>query len=250
MTDLKNKTAIITGSVRGIGRAIAERYAKLGANIVLNYSKDQSSAEEATEAIKRLGGNVIAVQGDVSKIEDVNRLFETAINTFGKVDIVVANAGVEKVDHPVLEISEEEFDTFFGINTKGAFFTLQNAAKHVAENGRIILVGSSTSGYPMPGVGLYGSSKAAPRYLVQVLAMEVARKGITVNAIIPTTIQGAGIFTEIAEDDHFKQWVEEFNPMGRMGLPEDVTNVAEFFAGNLSSFVSGQSLLVSGGGLA
>ena len=147
MTDLKNKTAIITGSVRGIGRAIAERYAQLGANIVLNFSKDKTAADETLEAIKKNNTNVIAVQADVSNVNDIERLFETAINSFGKVDIVVANAGIENTHHPLSEATEEEFDRFYKINTKGAFFTLQIAAKHVENNGRIIHVGSSTSNF-------------------------------------------------------------------------------------------------------
>jgi 3-oxoacyl-[acyl-carrier protein] reductase len=162
---------------------------------------------------------------------------------------VVANAGIEIVDQSALDFTEEEFDKLFGINSKGAFFTLQQAAKHVADHGRIIYVGSSTTAFPLPGVALYGGSKMAPRFLVEVLAKELGKKGIAVNSIIPTALAGAGVFTNMEEDAPIKKLMEDsFCPMGRMGAPEDVANVAEFFASDLSAFVSGQHLLISGGG--
>lgn len=250
MTNLKDKVALITGSARGIGKAIAERYASLGADIVLNYARDKTAADETVTRIKACGVKVIAVQGDVANVDDVNHLFEMAQATFGKIDIVVANAGVELVGLPITNFTEEQFDQLFRINTKGAFFTMQNAAKYVVDGGRIIYVSSSTTGYPRPGYALHAGSKVAPQYLVQVLAQEVGHRAIAVNAIIPTAIEGAGIHTNVTEDAPIKQFIETFCPMGRMGIPEDIANVAEFFASDLSAFVSGQLLLVSGGGLA
>jgi 3-oxoacyl-[acyl-carrier protein] reductase len=138
----------------------------------------------------------------------------------------------------------------FGVNTKGAFFTMQSAAKHVADNGKIIYVSSSTTGYPNPGYALHGGSKVAAQYLVQVLAREVGQRGVTVNAILPTATEGAGLHTHVEDGAQIKQFIADFNPMSRMGTPDDVADVAEFFASDLSSFVSGQLLLVSGGGLA
>jgi 3-oxoacyl-[acyl-carrier protein] reductase len=248
-TDLRGKTAIVTGSARGLGKAIAERYARLGADIVLNYSKDKSAADEMISVIEALGRKIVAVQADVSKVEDVIRLFETAQTSFGKIDIVVANAGIEITGLPVADVTEEQFDRFFDINTKGSFFTLQNAARHVADGGRIIYIGSGTTSYPMPGIGLYGGSKMAPLYLIRVLAQELGHRGVAVNAIIPTAIDGAGIFTDPSSFGEIREFVSNFCPMGRMGRPEDVADVAEFFASELSAFVSGQHLLVSGGGL-
>ncbi|HWL84425.1 MAG TPA: SDR family oxidoreductase [Polyangiaceae bacterium] len=248
MTNLKNKVALITGSARGIGKAIAERYASLGAPIVVNYPKDKTAADETVKSIGNFGVKAIAVQADVAKVDDVRRLFETAQSTFGKIDIVVANAGVELVGVPTADFTEEQFDRLFSINTKGAFFTMQSAAKHVVDNGRIIYVGSSTTGYPRPGYAIYGGSKIAPHYLVQVLAQEVGKRGIAVNGIIPTAIHGAGLHTVVEDDAPIAKFMEGFCPMGRLGRLEDVANVAEFFASDLSSFVSGQLLLVTGGG--
>lgn len=250
MKILENKVAIITGSSRGIGKAIAERYAMLGANIVINYTSNKAAADEVTKSIKKLNVKVISVKADVSKVEDINHLFETVINHFGKIDIVVINAGLELTELATTAFTEEQFDKLFNTNTKGAFFCMQVAAKKITDNGRIIYVGSSTTGYPRPGYAIHGGSKMAPLYLVQVLAQELGNKGITVNAIIPTAIEGAGLHTEVTENASIKKFISEFCPMGRMGTPEDVANVAEFFACDLSSFVSGQQLLISGGGIA
>lgn len=248
MTDLHGKVALITGSARGIGRAIALRYASCGASVVINYCDDEASAARTVRDVEDLGARAVAVKADVSKTTDLDRLFESARDAFGGLHIVVANAGVEIVDQPVLEATEEQFDRLFAINTKGAFFTLQKAAQQVADDGRIIYIGSSTTCSPFTGVGLYGSSKMAPRYLVGVLALELGRRGITVNAILPTVIEGAGVFTDIAEDDRYHKMNAAMRPLGgRMGRPSDVADAAEYFASDLAGWVSGQHLLVSGG---
>jgi 3-oxoacyl-[acyl-carrier protein] reductase len=127
MKKLNNKTAVITGSVRGLGKAIAERYAAMGANIVINYSKDKASADEVLSNILAMGVKAIAVQADVSSVKDLERLFAEAKAAFGKIDIVVANAGIEMVEVPVTDFSEEQFDKVFSINTKGTYFTMQQA---------------------------------------------------------------------------------------------------------------------------
>ena len=154
MTDLTGKVALVTGSARGLGRAIAERYAKLGASVVVNYASSGKAAEALVAAIVAQGGRATAVQADVALPAEVERLFATALERFGRLDIAVANAGVELVDTPILEVTEEDYDRLFAINAKGAFFTLQTAARHVAENGRIIYVGSSSTAFPIPGLGL------------------------------------------------------------------------------------------------
>jgi len=248
MTDLTGKVALITGSARGIGRAIALRYASCGASVVINYSGDDANAAKTVKDAEDLGATAVAIKADVSKTADLDRLFESARAAFGDLHIVVANAGVEIVDQPVLEATEEQFDRLFAINTKGAFFTLQKAAHHVADGGRIVYIGSSTTCNPFAGVGLYGSSKMAPRYLVGVLALELGKRGITVNTILPTVIEGAGVFTDITEDDRYFKMNAVMRPIGgRMGRPDDVADAAEYFASDLAGWVSGQHLLVSGG---
>lgn len=247
MNMLKNKVALITGSARGLGKAIAERYAALGADIVLNYSRDRSAADETESNIRAMGVKVIAVQADVSKVADIERLFDEAIKAFGRIDIVVANAGIEMVETPVTAFTEEQFDKVFSINTKGSYFTMQQAAKHVVDNGRIIYIASSTTSYPVPGMAVYGGSKTTPRYLVDILAKEIGHRGVTVNSIIPFAVDHAGIFVDPDAYPDLRKQLLDSCPMGRLAEVEDVANVAEFFASDLSAFVNGQHLLVNGG---
>lgn len=247
MNSLKNKTALITGSVRGLGKAIAERYAALGANIVLNYSRDKVAAEEVEKNIRAMGANVIAVQADVSKVNDIKKLFAAAKAAFGTINIVVANAGIEMVETPVTKFTEEQFDRLFSINTKGAYFTMQQAALNVEDNGRIIYIASSTTAFPVQGMAVYGGSKTTPRYMVDVLSKEIGHRGVTVNSIIPFAVDHSGIFTEAGSYPELRKSLIDSCPMGRLAEVEDVANIAEFFASDLSSFVNGQHLLVNGG---
>ncbi|WP_057940251.1 SDR family oxidoreductase [Algoriphagus resistens] len=247
MNTLKNKVALITGASRGIGKAIALRYAKLGADIVVNYNSNSAAAESVVKEIESYNCKAIAVKADISKPEQINAMFGLAVSAFGKIDIVVVNAGLELVGIPVTGFSESQFDNLFNTNTKGAYFTMQAAARHIADKGRILYIGSSTVGFANPGYAIHGGSKIAPMYLVQVMAKELGMRGVTVNAILPTATEGAGIHTVVDADSPVRKMIPAFYPMGRMGTPEDVANVAEFFAGELSSFVSGQQLLVSGG---
>ena len=120
MIDLKGKVALVTGSARGIGKAIAERYGSRGASVVVNYARDRERANATVDSIERLGGTAIAIQADVSKVPDIERLFAATVEHFGRLDIVVANAGIELVDRPVVDVSEADFDRLFGVNTKGA----------------------------------------------------------------------------------------------------------------------------------
>lgn len=246
MTNLKNKVALVTGSARGIGRAIAVRYGSLGAGAIVNYSTDEKGAHETAEEIERLGSIAVAIQADISKVVGIDSLFAAALDKFDRLDIVVANAGIELVGQAALDFTEADFDRLFGINTKGAFFTLQKAAKHVADNGRIIYVGSSITAFPLPGRALYGGSKVAPQFMVEVLAKEIGHRGVTVNSILPTAIEGAGVHSDgfSAESRNF---IKSFRPTQRMGTPNDVANAAEYLAGDLAAFVSGQHLLVTGG---
>lgn len=247
MNSLKNKVALITGSARGLGKAIAERYAALGADIVINYSRDKASADEVVSNIKAMGSRVIAVQADVSKVADIQRLFAEAKKEFGKIDIVVANAGIELVETPVVDFTEEQFDRVFSINTKGTYFTMQQAAKTIENNGRIIYIASSTTSFPVTGMAVYGGSKTTPRYMVDVLSKEIGYKGITVNSIIPFAVDHSGIFAEANSYPALRKQLLDSCPMGRLAEVEDVANAAEFFASDLSSFVNGQHLLVNGG---
>ena len=246
MTDLKNTVAVVTGSARGIGRAIAERFARFGASVAINNTASEVQARETVAAIEHFGTRAIAVQADVSKVADIERLFATTIESYGHVDIVVANAGVKVVGVPLADVTEAEYDRVFGVNARGAFFTLRSAARHITDNGRIIYVGSSSTAFPRPGYALYSGSKMAPLLFAEVLAKELGARGVTVNSILPTVIAGAGLSTDDVRPQA-REFIRTFNPMQRTGTVGDVADAAEYLAGDLSSFVSGQRLMVSGG---
>ena len=245
MTDLRGKVALVTGSARGLGRTIVERYAALGARIVVNYSGSEQAATELVARIEGQGGEAIVVRADVSKVPEIDRLFDVASERFGRLDIVVANAGIELVGRTATGFDEAEFDRLFGVNSKGAIFTMQRAARDIADGGRIIFVGSSTTAFPMPGHALYGSSKMAPRFFVEVLAKEVGHRGVTVNSILPSATAGAGVSTDGPRPDVRK--LIDANPMRRMGSLKDTADAAEYLASDLAGYVSGQHLLLSGG---
>jgi len=249
MKILENKVALVTGSSRGLGRAIALRYARLGAKLVINYTSNQEAGERVVEEIKNLGSQAIAVKADVSSVKDIKQLFQTAKQEFGKIDIVVVNAGIEIVDLPALEVTEEQFDKAFSINTKGAFFSLQEAAKNVEDKGRIIYVSSSTTLNPMKGKALYGGSKLGPEYMANVIAKEVGARGITVNTIVPTVVEGAGVNTDMSARKDFMQAFAEANPLGRLATLEDVANIAEFLVSDLSSYLTATAVKVTGGAI-
>lgn len=246
MGNFSGKVALVTGSGRGIGKAIAERFGKLGADIVVHYSASKQPALATLEAMEKNGVRAIAIQADLAKVDEIHRLFVRSMEHFVRLDIVVANAGIELVDQAVVEFTEQDFDRLFSVNTRGTFFTLQAAAKHVADNGRIIYIGSSTTKFPRPGYGLYGGSKLAPQFLVEVLAKEIGLRGITVNSILPTATEGAGVSTKEVRPQ-LREFIKNNNPMQRMATLEDVANAAEYLARDLSAYVSGQHLLLSGG---
>lgn len=242
---------MITGSARGLGKAIALRYATLGANVVVNYASSKDAADATVAEIERLGVKAFSVKADMSKVSDIEHLFDAAQEQFGQVDIAVANAGIELISIPFVDITEDQFDRQFAINTKGTFFTLQAAARHVVDNGRIIYISSSTAALPFAGEALYGSSKVAPHYVVRVLAQELADRGVTVNTIMPTAIDGAGVFTESDPNHPIRQFVtSQPGRIGRrMGSVDDVADAAEYLASDLAGWVSGQGLVVAGGAL-
>ncbi|MFF4121216.1 SDR family oxidoreductase [Streptomyces sp. NPDC001714] len=248
MTDLTGKTAVITGSARGIGKAIALRYAQLGANIVINYSSNAANADEALKEVVSHGGQAIAVQADISKPADVDRLFTQAKERFGSIDIVVANAGLELLGAPIVDLTDEQIDSMVNVNARGALLTLQRAAKHTTAHGRIVYIASTAIAGPVAGAGLYTATKAPGRYFAEVLARELAERGITVNTIQPGPIDEAGVFIDsIPGDSPFRGIQAAGRIADRIGAPKDVADAAEYLAGDLAAWVSGSTLAVTGG---
>lgn len=243
---LKGRTALVTGSSKGLGRAILLRLAAQGANVVVNYSRDEAAAAEVQAAAEQLGVRAITVAADVSEVEGIEKVFDAAAEAFGQLDIVVANAGMEKVNIPVTDVTEEDFDLLFRVNTKGPYFVLREAARRIADNGRIISISSNTTTVPQAGVGLYGTSKVATGYLARVLALELGPRGVTVNTIVPGPIDGAGIFTDPANDE-YKQSLVAMVPIGRLGTAEDVAGIAAFLASDEAGLITGQQVVADGG---
>lgn len=243
---MKGKTALVTGSSEGLGRAILLRLAAEGANVVINYHRNETAAKEVKTAAEAEGVRAIVVQADVSSVPDIERLYDAAVEEFGRIDIVVANAGMEKVNIPFTDVTEEDFDLLWRVNTKGPYFVLREAARRITDNGRIITISSNTTTVPQSGVGLYGTSKVATGYLARVLALELGPRGITVNTVVPGPIDGAGIFTDPANDE-YKQSLVAMVPIGRLGTTEDVAGVVAFLAGDDAALITGQHLVADGG---
>jgi 3-oxoacyl-[acyl-carrier protein] reductase len=244
MTDtLKGKIALVTGASRGIGRAIAERLAKAGASVVVNYSSNSAEAQKTVEAIKATGGNAIAIQADIGKVADIKRLFDESIKHFGKLDILVNNAGVMFMK-TVTDTTEADFDRIFDINVKGTFFACKEAATRLADNGRIINLSSSTTARLLPTYGAYVATKGAVEQLTRSLSKEVGVRGITVNAVSPGPTETELFVTgKTPEQIDFFSKQSAFN---RLGRPDDIAEVVAFLASESSRWISGQNIRANG----
>ncbi|BCS81389.1 3-oxoacyl-[acyl-carrier-protein] reductase [Anaerocellum diazotrophicum] len=242
---LKDKVALITGASRGIGKAIALKFAQNGANVIINYSSSQSQAESLKEEIEKIGTKAIMIKCDVSNPDEVNQMFSQAEKEFGKIDILVNNAGVTK-DALILRMNEEDFDKVIAINLKGAFLCARAAAKIMVKQrfGNIINISSVVGIAGNMGQANYAASKAGIIGLTKSLAKELASRNIRVNAIAPGFIK-----TDMTEvlSDKIKESMLSSIPLGRFGEADEVANVALFLASNLSSYITGQVIVVDGG---
>jgi 3-oxoacyl-[acyl-carrier protein] reductase len=242
MMDLQGKVAIITGASRGIGKAIAELLGRAKAAVVVNYFNQAAKAQEVVETINQEGGKAIAVQGDMSKVSEIESLFTTTKEHFGQIDIVVNNAG-RGFFKPHVEITEAEFDSIFNLNTKGAFFVMQQAAKYLTDGGRIVNIITSGTKSPMPDGGLYVGSKGASELFAISLSKELGPRGITVNNVSPgvTATDGLVLPTDALEE------LKMYTPLGRLGEPSDVANVVAFLVSQQGSWVNSQTIQANGG---
>jgi 3-oxoacyl-[acyl-carrier protein] reductase len=244
---LENKTALVTGSSRGIGRAIAERLAAEGAAVVINYTRNRQHAQDVVAGIVAKGGKAVAIQADVAKSVDARRLFDEAEKAFGKLDIVVANAGVF-LGKPLIESSEEDYDYVFNTNTRGAFLTLREAARRVRDGGRILVVSSAGTQIFFPEASLYMGSKGAIEQFVRSLSRELGPRNVTVNTLSPGFTQtdmlnqAAGEFSGDAVSIG-----TSLSPFNRIGSTGEVADVAVFIASDAARWVTGQNIQASGG---
>lgn len=239
-TQFKGKTAIVTGSSRGIGRAIAERLADSGAAVVINYLENESRAREVVEGIEARDGRAIAVQADVSKLTDIRGLFDRAQAVFGKPDIVVANAATAIIK-PLVEATEDDYDRVFDTNAKGVFFILQEATRRLRDGGRIIVVSTGGTKMFFGQTSLYLGSKGAVEQFVRVLSRELGSRNITVNAVSPGFTD-----TELLPDRD-RAVAAGLSAFDRIGTPQEVAEVAAFLASDAARWVTGQNVGAGGG---
>lgn len=239
---LQGKVAIVTGSSRGIGRAIAERLGRDGAKVVVTYAGHQDKAEEVVSVIKASGSEAIAVQVNVREIEDVRSLFRKTLDRFGKLDILVNNAAGTNIFKPTAEMTEEEYNSMFDI-TRGVYFALQEAAKRMAEGGRVINISTSGTVMAIPAGGAYAGSKAAIEQFSAGLAKELGVRGITVNTVSPGVTDTDGL---VLEQVQVEQLIAQ-TPLGRLGQPADIADVVAMLVSEDARWITGQHIRANGG---
>ncbi|HVW14940.1 MAG TPA: glucose 1-dehydrogenase [Mucilaginibacter sp.] len=247
MKKLANKVAVVTGASKGIGAGIAKDLAAEGASVVVNYTSSKEGAEKVVADIVSNGGKAVAVQGDVSRSADVERLFAEAKNAFGRVDILVNNAGVYKFTG-IEEITEDEFHRQFNTNVLGLLLSTKEAVKNFGENGgSVINIGSVVSRIAPPGSSIYTATKGAVDAITHVLSKELGPKKIRVNSINPGIVETEGSHAAGFIGSEFQKNAEQTTPLGRIGQPGDIAPLAVFLASDDSRWLTGETLLAGGG---
>lgn len=247
MGKLKGKVAIVTGASKGIGAGIAKGLGAEGAAVVVNYASSREGADHVVKEITSKGGKAIAVQGDMSKSADVKRLFAETKKAFGKLDVLVNNAGVFQFD-PLEAVTENEFHREYNTNVLGPILAIQEGVKHFGpEGGSVINISSVASTGAMPGSVVYSSTKSALDSVTRVLAAELGARQIRVNSINPGGVETEGTHRiGVVGSDFQKQMVAQ-TPLGRFGQPEDIARVAVFLASDDSGWLTGERITASGG---
>jgi 3-oxoacyl-[acyl-carrier protein] reductase len=237
-TSLAGKVALVTGASRGIGRGIAERLGKAGATVVVNYAESQQDANEVVATIRSFGSSAITVQANMGKVEEIRHLFQETIDQCGQLDILVNNAGIGSMA-AISDVTEAEYERVFDINVRGVLFAMQEAARRMNENGRIVTVSSSTTLYPDSGLAIYAASKAAIKLFTQVLAKEVGGRGITANTIVPgPTVPG--MFAKLPLE--LQQQAAASSPFNRVGTPQDIADIIAFLVSEEARWLTGQDI--------
>jgi 3-oxoacyl-[acyl-carrier protein] reductase len=244
---LDRKVAVVTGASKGIGARIAKELAAEGASVAVNYASAKQDADRVVDEISKGGGKAIAIQGNVAKKADVERLFTEAEKAFGKIDIVVNNAGVYEFV-PLEEVTEQQFHRMFDTNVLGMLLATQEALKHFnPEGGSIINIGSLASVLTPPTGVVYNATKGAVDAITRTLAKELGPRKIRVNAIRPGMVITDGVITAGFHESDFRTMLESQTPLGRVGQTDDIAPAVVFFASDDSKWVTGETLLIAGG---
>jgi 3-oxoacyl-[acyl-carrier protein] reductase len=247
MAKLSGKVAVVTGASKGIGAAIAEKFGAEGAKVVVNYARDKAGAEKVVQKINQSGGESVAVQADVSKAQGIKKLFAETEAAFGKVNILVNNAGVYEF-RPLESVDEEHYRKLFDLNVLGLLLTTKEAVVHMnGEGGSIVNVSSIASTTPAINSSVYSATKGAVDVISRALALELAPRKIRVNSLSPGATETEGVRSMPEYKNGFEQLAITRTPLGRMGTGEDIAKAALFLASEDSGWITGEELLVGGG---
>lgn len=244
---LNGKVAIVTGASKGIGASIAKHLAAEGASIVVNYASSKNDADRVVAEIVKAGGKAIAIKADLAQEKEVRHLFKEALKAYQKIDILVNNAGIYKFI-PLEEVTSEFFHKIFDLNVLGLIFACQEAAKHFGSSGgSIINIGSIAGIKAVPTAAVYSASKAAVDAITRSLSSELGARKIRVNAINPGMVQTEGTKSGGFDEGEFRANIEANTPLQRIGQPQDIAPAVVFFASDESSWITGETLYISGG---
>lgn len=241
---LEGKVAIVTGASRGIGRAVAERLGRDGAKVVVTYAGNREKAEEVVSNIQATS-DAIALLTDLTSLDDIRNLVQNTINHFGRLDILVISGGAPRLTKPLVETTEEEFDSVFAFNTKGNFFMLQEGVKHMADGGRIVTFSTPYTVQPQPNLSVIAGSKAAIEAFTFALALEVGSRGIRVNAIMPGPTKTDSFASAVSSEG--QEQLKQMAPLQRLAEPEDIANSVAFLVSDDAAYITGHTLHATGG---
>jgi 3-oxoacyl-[acyl-carrier protein] reductase len=245
--ELNGKVAVVTGASKGIGADIAKHLAAEGAAVVVNYASSKEGADRVVDEIEKRGGKAIAVQANVAKKADVERLFSAAKKAFDKIDILVNNAGVYEFS-PLEEITEQQFHKHFDVNVLGLLLATQEAVRHFdSAGGSIINISSAVTSLTPPNSSVYTATKGAVDAITRTLAKELGPRKIRVNAINPGMVETEGVVAAGFNEGEFRKGVEMQTPLGRIGQPDDIAPAAVFLASSAARYITGETLRIAGG---
>jgi 3-oxoacyl-[acyl-carrier protein] reductase len=247
MSKLTGKVAVVTGASKGIGASIAEHLAAAGASVVVNYASSKSGADAVVARVTEKGGKAISVQGDVSKPEDIERLFAETKTAYGKLDVLVNNAGVYEFS-PLEAITLEHIQKQFNLNVAGLLLTTQEAVKLIGpEGGSVINIGSIVGPMPAPQASTYSASKAAVDAITISLSQELGPRKIRVNSLNPGMVDTEGLRTSGLHEGAFREQQDRETPLGRIAQPDDIALATLFLAGEDARWITGQVIVAAGG---